>query len=181
MYSYKIKQAIESANDDYSKLMDIATNSNQKKQPEEEAIENRWLLAEGFVPIITPQKEKKWVPKPKHSTDSIQNYQKGMNSLSNESIVALYPFMQYAIDNYVPVVGDLVSKVLNGDHSQQYLSEMLLKLKIEGIKEAVNATGGIEKQGNNQLGNSANIYQTAAILSSSPKAVKALGGGDNGD
>ncbi|MDO3814248.1 hypothetical protein PL222_00860 [Salmonella enterica] len=180
MYSNQVKQAIESANANYSKLMDIATNTQQKEQPEEEAIKNKWLLAEGFRPVMTPEKEVKWIPKPQHATDSIQNYQKGLNSLSNESIVDQYPFMQYAIDNYVPVVEDLVKKVLNGDHTQQYLSEMIFKLKVEGIKEAVNATGGLSKQGNSKLGNSANIYQTAALLAKSPSAVKALGG-NNGD
>ncbi|OZU14470.1 hypothetical protein CCO48_02425 [Salmonella enterica subsp. enterica serovar Altendorf] len=180
MYSNQVKQAIESANANYSKLMDIATNTQQKEQPEEEAVKNKWLLAEGFRPVMTPEKEVKWIPKPQHATDAIKNYQKGLNSMSNETLVQAYPFIQYAVDNYIPVVEDLVKKVQNGDHSQQYLNEMILKLMKEGVKEAVEKTGGNAKQGSMKIAKTSSAAQAAMLLSNSTSAAKQLGG-DNGD
>lgn len=180
MYSYKVKQVVDDALSSYHKMLDMATDTPQKEQPEEEAIKNKWLLAEGFRPVITPEKEVKWVPKPQHATDAIKNYQKGLNSMSNETLIQAYPFIQYAIDNYIPVVEDLVKKVQNGDHSQQYLNEMILKLMKEGVKEAVEKTGGNAKQGAMQIAKTSSAAQAAMLLSNSTSAAKQLGG-SNGD
>ncbi|APY72376.1 hypothetical protein ZX68_000318 [Salmonella enterica subsp. enterica] len=180
MYSYKVKQVVDDALSSYHKMLDMATDTPQKEQPKEEAVKNKWLLAEGFRPVMTPEKEVKWIPKPQHATDAIQNYQKGLNSMSNETLVQAYPFIQYAIDNYIPVVEDLVKKVQNGDHSQQYLNEMILKLMKEGVKEAVEKTGGNGKQGAMQIAKTSSAAQAAMLLSNSTSAAKQLGG-DNGD
>lgn len=178
MYSTKIKEAIEAANSQYASLMNKATNTTEAKHPEEEAMKNKWLLAEGFKPVITPEKEIKWIPKTKQPTEAIQNYQKAQNSMSPETLVQAYPFLQYAIKNYIPVVESLVKSVQSGDISQQYLSEMITKLTKEGITEAVKATGGDGKQGQMQIAKAASAKQAAAILGSSSTAVKQLGEGE---
>ncbi|EPB7326762.1 hypothetical protein ACRRRY_004644, partial [Salmonella enterica subsp. enterica] len=77
-------------------------------------------------------------------------------------------------------VEDLVKKVQNGDHSQQYLNEMILKLMKEGVKEAVEKTGGNAKQGAMQIAKTSSAAQAAMLLSNSTSAAKQLGG-DNGD
>lgn len=181
MYSYKVREAIESANSNYKSLMDIATNTTKHEAPEEEAVKNKWLMAEGFHPVITPEKEIKWVPKPKHPTDVIQDYQKGTNSMSNETLVQAYPFLQYAVENYLPVVQSLVQSVQSGDMSQQYLNEMLAKLMKQGVDEAVNKTGGASKQGKMLIAKATNAQQAYEIISNSATAAKQLGGDDNGD
>lgn len=178
MYSNKVRQAIESANANYSKLMDIATNTQQTEQPQEEAIKNKWLLAEGFRPVMTPEKEVKWVPKPQHPTDAIQPYQKSLTAMSNETMVEAYPMMQHAIKNYWPVVEHLAGEVKNGNMSLQKMIETILKLTYEGTSEAIKATGGMSKQGAMQIAKAANPADAAMILSSSPKAIGQLGGSD---
>lgn len=178
MYSTKIKEAIEAANSQYASLMNKATNTTEAKHPEEDAIKNKWLLAEGFKPVITPEKEIKWVPKVKQPTEAIQNYQKAQNSMSPETLVQAYPFLQYAIKNYIPVVESLVKSLQSGDISQQYLNEMLTKLAKEGVIEAVKATGGEGKQGAMKLAKAADAKQAAALLDSSSTAVKQLGEGE---
>ncbi|ELP3919287.1 hypothetical protein QUQ16_000187 [Escherichia coli] len=176
MYNNQIKDAIEAANADYQKLMNMATNTSTTKHPEEEAIKDKWLMAEGFAPIITPEKEIKFVPKPKHATELIQNYQKGQNSMSNETLTKAYPFLQYAIDNYIPVLDGDIQSLQNGDLSQQYLNENIMRLMKEGIKEAIEATGGYSKQGKMMVAKAANVAQAANILSNSTEASKQLGG-----
>ncbi|WP_281080290.1 hypothetical protein [Klebsiella quasivariicola] len=176
MYSTKIKEAIEAANSQYASLMNKATNTTEAKHPEEEAMKNKWLLAEGFKPVITPEKEIKWIPKTKQPTEAIQNYQKGMNSMSNETLVQAYPFLQYAIKNYIPVMEQLIKGVQSGDLSQQYLNEMIAKLAIEGIEEAINKTGGMSKQGQMQLAKASSAEQSAQLINSSSTAIKQVGG-----
>lgn len=176
MYSTKIKEAIEAANSQYTSLMNKATNTTEAKHPEEEAIKNKWLLAEGFKPIITPEKEIKWIPKTKQPTEAIQNYQKGMNSMSNETLVQAYPFLQYSIKNYIPVVEQLIKGVQDGDLSQQYLNEMIAKLAIEGIEEALSKTGGLSKQGQMQLAKASSAEQAAQLINSSTTAISQVGG-----
>lgn len=175
MYTNKIRDAIEAANSDYQKLMNIATDTPNTKNPEEDAIKNKWLMAEGFHPVLTPEKEIKWIPKTPQPTEAISNYQKGANSMSNETLTKAYPFLQYAIDNYIPVVDDHIKGVQSGDLTQQYLNETIMKLIREGIKEAVESTGGYSKQGKMQVAKASSIEQAGSILQNL-SAVKQIGG-----
>lgn len=176
MYSTKVKEAIEAANSQYTSLMNKATNTTEAKNPEDEVLKNKWLLAEGFKPVITPEKEIKWIPKVKQPTEAIQNYQKSMNSMSPETLVQAYPYLQYAIKNYIPVVEQLVKQVQSGDLSQQYLDENIAKLAIEGVAEALNATGGLSKQGKMELAKASSVEQSAQLINSSVSAISQVGG-----
>lgn len=176
MYSQEVKDALAQTKADLNKMMSVALGSSSDKHPEDEAIKDRWLMSEGFKPIITPQKEILWIPNAPKPTEQIAGVQKGQNSMSNETLMQAYPFLKYAVDNYIPVVESLCSSVQAGDMSMQYLGEMVAKLMKEGVTEAVEKTGGSSKQGAMMLSKAASAAEAASIISSSSTAVKQLGG-----
>ncbi|HCT9982775.1 TPA: hypothetical protein OUD88_002865 [Enterobacter hormaechei] len=182
MYSEKINSALSQTQSNYDQLMSLALGSSQNnKHPQEEALKDKWLAAEGFRPVITPTKDIVWTPKPKQPTENLQNYQKGLNSVSPETLVKQYPFLQYAIDNYIPACDSLVQSVKDGDMSLQYLDEMVMVMIKEGLEEALKATGGMSAQGKGALSKSTSAEESAAIIMSSPNAAKQLVAGGKDD
>ncbi|EPT9873092.1 hypothetical protein ACVTW2_000677 [Escherichia coli] len=176
MYNSKIRDAIESANADYSKLMAQATGTSTERHPQEEMVKNKWLAAEGFKPVITPEKEIKWIPNIPVPSQRVDSVQKGQNSMSNETLIKAYPFLQHAVDHYIPVMEDLFNKYQEGDHSWQYLMEQASVFMKQGIKEAVESTGGMSKQGKMELAKAASVYESAELIANSNKATEQLGG-----
>lgn len=174
-YYDKVDTSLENATSNYDKLISLALGTAQSNKDEEkDAMLNKALLAEGFRPIITPDKQEMWIPKPKQPTDSIHPFQKSLTSMSPELLQQTYPFLQYAEKHFIPVAEQLVTGLNNQQISLQYFQEQLLALMQGGVDEAVKATGGHGKQGKGAIAESTSAEETAAIIRKEKNAFKML-------
>lgn len=176
-YHSKYKNAIDQVNAQFNEWSDKALSTGGSKQ--EDAEKEQRLRAEGFVSYITPQKEEVWIPAPKAPTSAIQDYQKGFSSMSPETLLETYPCLKYVRDNFFPVIDELHENVNNGSISLQAVQEAIVKMIIEGSKEAVEKTGGMSAQGNSPVAKAGSNAEALAIYAKSPSAVQSLmSGGD---
>lgn len=174
-YYNDVDDALQQVTTGHKSLIDIALGrAQEKKADDEDAVLNKVLMAEGFRPIVTPEKEVKWVPKKPQPTDVIKPYQKASTSMSPELLQQTYPFLQYAEQHFIPVVEQLVQGVQNQDFSMQYLQEKILEFMHGGLDEAIKATGGMKEQGKGSVADSSSAAQTAVTLHSEKQAYKAL-------
>jgi hypothetical protein len=174
-YYSEVDNSLENATSNYDKLISMALGTAQSNKDEQkEAAMNKALLAEGFRPVITPDKQEMWIPKPKVASDDIQPFQKSTASMSPELLQQTYPFLQYAEKHFIPVVEQLVTGLQNQQISLQYFQEQLLALMNGGVDEAVKATGGYGKQGKGAVAESTSAAETAAIIRKEKNAYKML-------
>lgn len=174
-YYSNMDEALNYAVNNYQKIVNRALS--QAEQNEDEAKDkamNRALMIEGFRPIVTPDKQVLFVPKPKMPTEKIANHQKIVSSMSPEQLQTSYPFLQYAIKHFIPVVEELVTKVQNQDISLQYFQEQMLALMKGGTDEAVKNTGGNSAQGKGSISKSTSPESTAAIILKEKNTYKQL-------
>lgn len=159
----------------YDKLMSLALGSAQDKKNEakDEAM-TKALIAEGFRPIVTPDKQIQFIPKKALPTDIIKPSQKLSASMSGELLQSTYPFLQYAEKNFIPVMEHLIQGVQNGDYSIQHFQEQTMALIKGGIEEAIKATGGVKAQGKGKLADSTTPEETMSIIMSEKQAYKDL-------
>lgn len=176
-YYSKYKGEIEKVNAQFQDWMNKATSSNDSDA--ENAEKEQRLKQEGFVSYITPDKQEIWVPKPHAPASVFQDYQKGFSSMSPETLKDVYPCLQYVESNFIPVVEELFQSASKNEISLQYVKEAITKLVLEGYKEAVEKTGGMDKQGNSPIAKASSDKQADAIYARSPKALSALLGGDD--
>lgn len=170
-----IMNALKQADADYNAHNNLAISAvqNNKEQAKDEAM-NKALVAEGFRPFITPDKQEIFIPKPKVATDDIYSFQKGSGSMSGNLLMQTYPFLQYAVKNFLPVMDNLIEGVQNQDFSLQHLKEQTLALAQGGLDEAIKATGGMSKQGNGSIASSTSAKETAEIIMKEKNAYKQL-------
>lgn len=167
---------MEQVNSQINEWISSATQSGNSKR--EDAEKEKRLREEGFISYITPDKQEVWVPAPHAPASSVQDYQKGFSSMSPETLREVYPFLQHIEKHYIPVVDQLHDQVNKGEISLQYVQEAIIKMILEGTKEAIDATGGMEKQGNSAVAKASSNAQAVAIYAKNPKAVEQLMGGD---
>lgn len=170
-----IMNALKQADADYSAHTSLALSAvqNSKNEAKDEAM-NKALLAEGFRPFITPDKQEIFIPKPKVATDDIYAYQKNSSSMSGELLMQTYPFLQYAVKNFLPVMDGLIEGVQNQDFSLQHLKEQTIALAQGGLEEAIKATGGHSAQGKGSIADSTSAQETAEIIMKEKNAYKQL-------
>lgn len=170
-----IMNALKQADADYSAHTSLALSAVQhsKDEAKDEAM-NKALLAEGFRPFITPDKQEIWMPKPKVATDDIHAFQKSSGSMSGNLLMQTYPFLQYAVKNFLPVMDSLIEGVKNQDFPLQHLKEQTLALAQGGLDEAIKATGGLGKQGKGSIADSTSAKETAEIIMKEKNAYKQL-------
>lgn len=170
-----ISQALKMANDDYNNALSVARGASQdRKNAVENEAKNKALLAEGFRPYITPEKQEIWMPKPKVATDDIMTYQKAASSMSPELLQQTYPFLQYAIKHFIPQMDSLVDGVQKQQFSLQFLQEQTLAMAQGGLEEAIKATGGHKAQGKGSIADSTSAKETADIIMKEKKAYEQL-------
>lgn len=170
-----IQNALKQSNDDFNNALSAARGASQdrKQQAKDEAM-NKALVSEGFRPYITPTKQEVWLPKPKVASDNILTYQKATASMSPELLLQTYPFLQYAVKNFIPNMDELIEGVQNQTFSYQYLQEMTLAMAQGGLEEAIKATGGHAAQGKGSIANSSSAKETAEIIMKEKKAYEQL-------
>lgn len=174
-YFNTVDEALNAATGNYSKLLNMALGeSEESKNEAKDKAMNHALMVEGFRPIVTPDKQEVWIPRPKMPTDKIGNHQKMVSAMSPEALRNAYPFLQYAEKNFIPVVEQLVQQVQNQDISLQYFQEQLIALMKGGVEEAVKNTGGHSAQGKGSLAKSTSPEKSAAILLKEKNAYKQL-------
>lgn len=174
-YFSNIDEALSASTSNYQKLISRALGGAEANEDEaKDKAMNHALMVEGFRPIVTPDKQIQWVPKPKMPTQKIANHQKIVSSMSPEQLQSSYPFLQYAIKHFIPVVEELVTKVQNQDISLQYFQEQMLALMKGGTDEAVKNTGGNSAQGKGSISKSTSPESTAAIILKEKNTYKQL-------
>lgn len=171
-YDAQMEQVNSQVNEWISSAMQSG-NSNREKAEKEKA-----LHEEGFIKYVTPEMQDVWIPAPKAPTSAIQDYQKGFSSMSPETLREVYPFLQHAEKHYIPIIDQLHDQVNKGEISLQYVQEAIIKMILEGTKEAIDATGGMSKQGDSPIAKASSNAQAMAIYAKSPTAVKELMGGE---
>lgn len=170
-----IAQALKAANDDYNNALSVARGASEdRKNAQKEEMMNKALLAEGFIPYVTPDKQIVHIPKPKVATDDVFAYQKMTSSMSPELLKQTYPFLQYAEKNFIPQMEALIQGVKNKQFSYQFLQEQTMAMLHGGLDEAIKATGGMSKQGKGSIADSSSAKETAAILTKEKKAYEQL-------
>lgn len=174
MYNTDINNAISAAKAQAETLMSKALSQPITKGGMSDEAKEVALVQEGFRPIVTPEKDVKWIPRPKPATSTIQSFQKGLSSMSIETLANRYPLLQYAEKNFHPVIDAIIEGVQKGDYSMQYLYEIIGKFTKEGISEAIKNTGGMKEQGKGMLANSDGAAESGAILANSVKAYKEI-------
>lgn len=174
-YFNTVDEALQNATENSNKLMSIALgNANDKKEDQKEEGLNKALIVEGFRPIVTPDKQIQWVPKPHKPTDKLQSFQKAASSMSPELLQQTYPFLQYAEKHFLPVVDQLIDGLQNQTFSLQYFQEQLLALAKGGLQEAIKNTGGHAAQGKGSIADSTSAKQSAEIILKEKKAYEQL-------
>lgn len=170
-----VDEALNSELGNYEKLLSRALGSAEvdEDKAKDDAM-NHALMVEGFRPVVTPDKQIQWVPKPKMPTQKIANHQKIVSSMSPELLQQRYPFLQYAIKHYIPVVEELVNQVQNKDISLQYFQEQMLALMKGGTDEAVKNTGGHSAQGKGSIADSTSAKESAALILKEKNTYKQL-------
>ncbi|WP_369136411.1 hypothetical protein [Klebsiella variicola] len=172
-YYQAADEALNAATGSYNKLMSIALGeAKDEKEEVSDKVKNAALLTEGFRPIVTPDKQIKWVPKPKQPSDALHTFQKMQASMSPETLREQYPFLQYAEKHFIPVVEELVQGLQNQTYSIQYFQEQMLALTKGGLKEAIDNTGGMSKQGKGSISNSTSAEETARLIMKEKNAYK---------
>ncbi|HBV5677812.1 TPA: hypothetical protein MD163_004952 [Klebsiella aerogenes] len=174
-YFSNIDEALSASTSNYQKLISRALGEAEANEDEaKDKAMNHALMVEGFRPIVTPDKQIQWVPKPKMPTQKIANHQKIVSSMSPEQLQTSYPFLQYAIKHFIPAVEDLVTKVQNQDISLQFFQEQMLALMKGGTDEAIKNTGGNSAQGKGSISKSTSPESTAAIILKEKNTYKQL-------
>lgn len=166
---------MEQVNSQVNEWISSAMQSGNSKR--EDAEKEKRLREEGFISYITPDKQEVWVPAPQAPTSAIQDYQKGFSSMSPETLREVYPFLQHAEKHFIPVIDELHDSVNKGEVSLQYVQEAIIKMILQGTKEAIDATGGMSKQGDSPVAKASSNAQAMAIYAKSPTAVHELMGG----
>ncbi len=175
LYDAQMEQVNSQVNEWISSAMQ---GGNSKR---EDAEKEKRLREEGFVSYITPDKQEVWIPAPKAPTSSVQDYQKGFSSMSPETLRDTNPYLQYMIQHYIPVVDQLHDSVNKGEISLQYVQEAIIKMILEGTKEAIKNTGGMAKQGQSPVNKASSNAQAVAMYAKNPSAVNQLMGGDGNE
>lgn len=172
---------IEKGNQQYESLMNIAKGDmGGANAPSIENMsdsqKDKWLLAKGYRPDIKPNGDTEWIMPKKTPIERISQAQKIKGSMSPESLKATYPFLQYYIDNYIPVVMQLAGQVSDPSimMSEQAFSEAIDKLNKNGLKQAIDATGGMSAQGKGKLAQSSSYEESQRILARYPNAINEL-------
>lgn len=175
-YHQSINSALQESDNSYEKLMAIALGQNNKN-PMVDSAENKILLAEGYKPVLKPNKEWEWVKPKKTPADLIQNYQKVISSVSPELMSQLTPALQYAEKNYLPLIDRMVADIHDPSKgmSEQYLIEQIYNMTNgQGAKNAIKNTGGMKEQLVGPLAKSSDSNQTGALLRNSTAAYNYL-------
>lgn len=175
-YASKYDELMQGVNAQFNDWVAQATSSAGSKV--EDAQKEQRLKEEGFVSYITPDKQEIWIPAPKAPTSAIADYQKGFSSMSPETLKEQYPFLQYACDHFLPVIDELHDGVNDQSISLQYVQEMIIKLILEGVHEAIDNTGGMDAQGKSAVAKASSNAQAVATYAKNPDAVKQLAGGE---
>lgn len=174
-YFSNIDEALSASTSNYQKLISRALGEAEANEDEaKDKAMNHALMVEGFRPIVTPDKQVQWVPKAKMPTQKIANHQKLVSSMSPEQLQSSYPFLQYAIKHFIPIVDGLADSVQNQDISLQYFQEQMLALMKGGVDEAVNNTGGTSAQGKGSIAKSTSPEETAALILKEKNTYKQL-------
>lgn len=175
-YFQSINDALKNSDDNKQTWLSIA-NGTASKSPMEDSAENKILLAEGYKPVLKPNKEWEWVKPKKTPADLIQNYQKVMSSVSPELMSQLVPVMQYYEKNALPMIDRMVQDVHDDKvgMSEQYLIEQIYNMTHgDNLKTAIKNTGGMKEQMVGPLAKTGSSNQTGSLLASSPSAAKYL-------
>lgn len=174
-YFSNIDEALSASTSNYQKLISRALGEAEANEDEaKDKAMNHALMVEGFRPIVTPDKQVQWVPKAKMPTQKIANHQKLVSSMSPEQLQSSYPFLQYAIKHFIPIVDGLADSVQNQDISLQYFQEQMLALMKGGVDEAVKNTGGTSAQGRGSIAKSTSPEETAALILKEKNTYKQL-------
>ncbi|SXD86830.1 hypothetical protein [Klebsiella quasivariicola] len=175
-YHKDVNTALQNDSDNYSKWMSIAMGDNDKS-PMIDSAENKVLMAEGYRPVLKPNKEWEWVKPKKTPAELIAGYKKELASVSPQLFAQLVPALQYAQKNYLPILDKIVEQVGSADSniSEQYMMEQIASMATQqGAKNAIEATGGMKEQLKGPLADSSNINQTASLVRSKANAYKYL-------
>lgn len=175
-YFQSINDALKSTGDNKQAWLNIA-NGTANKSPAQDSAENKILMAEGYRPVLKPNKQWEWVKPKKTPADLIQNYQKVISSVSPELMSQLVPIMQYMEKNYLPIIDRLAADVHDQKvgTSEQFMIEQIYNLTHgDNLKTAIKNTGGMKEQLVGPLAKSGDSSQTGSLLASSPRAAKYL-------
>lgn len=175
-YRKDVNTALQNDGDNYSKWISYALGE-QNKSPMVDSAENKVLMAEGYRPVLKPNKEWEWVKPKKSPAELIASYKKELASVSPQLFAQLVPALQYAQKNYIPILDGIIDKVAdpNSNADEQYMMEQIVSMATQqGAKNAIEATGGMKEQLKGPLSDSSNINQTASLVRSKASAYKYL-------